>query len=70
LQRAQDRRIAIRRRPDAVNEIRAGQLDVIFGNGARRVIKQRAGVCSQQLFYLVKRGAGAFELRGHLNESS
>ena len=44
LQRAQHTRAAIRRRPDAIHEVGAGQLQVIFGDRVRGVVQERARV--------------------------
>src|SRR5205807_10651694 len=66
LHRPQDRRIAITMRPDAINEIRAGRMDLIFRDRLRRAVEQRACAVSQQFLNLLERCAGAFEFGSHL----
>src|SRR5438477_10200307 len=66
LQSAQDRRIAITVRPDAINEIRAGRMDLVFRDCLRSMVEQRACAVSQQFLYLLERCAGAFEFGSHL----
>jgi hypothetical protein len=43
---------AVGRDPHAVNEVRAGQVQHVFGNGLAFVAEQLPGLFSEQLFYL------------------
>lgn|SRR5690348_11845240 len=60
LQAAQDGRWPIRRKPDAIDKIRARKLKLLFTNRRRRVVEQRI-----RLF--TKRLTNAFERISHIS---
>jgi hypothetical protein len=70
LQRTQDARRAVGRRPDAINEVGAGELQLIFGDGLRGVVEQSAGVRAEQFFDFTKGRTLAFEFGCHKFQSS
>lgn len=51
--------------PHAIDEIRTGQVDLIFGYPLRLKIEQRARVLAQQLFNAIERGRCSFEFGSH-----
>jgi hypothetical protein len=51
--------------PNAIDEIRAGQIELIFGDCFRPVIEQRPRVLAQKLFNPVKAGGCSFQFGGH-----
>ena len=56
LEAAQDARVAVADRPDAIDEVGAGQVELVAGDRLAAVLQQVLRVLAEDLFYVAQGG--------------